>query len=284
MSVAPIHWDELERRIDDSADRYRSAAPFPFVVFDDFLDQQACQASLEEFRALDDQRWQGFIHINERKFSHTDPTEWGPELQRLLADLNSPKFLELLTKLTGIEGLKADPALEGGGLHRSGQGGFLNVHADYTVHPHHQHWARRVNLLLYMNQDWDLDYGGDLELWARNMSKCQEKIAPLFNRAVIFSTESDSFHGHPIPMTCPSDIYRRSLALYYFTEEEKPIVHSTNYQARPEDGWKKILISADRRALQAYDWLKRKTGISDDRIHKIFGSIDRLRSRSKKTP
>ena len=85
-------------------------------------------------------------------------------------------------------------------------------------------------------------------------------------------------------MTCPSDIYRRSLALYYFTEEEKPIVHSTNYQARPEDGWKKILISADRRALQAYDWLKRKTGISDDRIHKIFGSIDRLRSRSKKTP
>ena len=39
---------------------------------------------------------------------------------------------------------------------------FSDVHADFTVHPHHRTWQRRANLLLYLNEDWKPEYGGDL--------------------------------------------------------------------------------------------------------------------------
>jgi 2OG-Fe(II) oxygenase superfamily len=280
--VDPIAWDALEVRMNNEAASYRSAHPFPHVVLDDFIDPEACRLALKEFEDLDAARWQGFIHINEKKYSHTNPEEWGPVLQRVLEDLNSEKFLDLLSTLTGIENLQADPTLEGGGLHRSGQGGFLNIHADYTVHPHQRHWARRVNLLVYLNEGWEASYGGDLELWSPTMGQCEKSIAPIFNRAVIFSTDHDSYHGHPEPMTCPPGTFRRSLALYYFTEDQEPVVHSTNYRPRPGDGWKRIPIALDRRALQAYDWLKRTTGISDEKMHRFFNFVERLKARFSK--
>jgi len=258
---------------------YQSATPFPHVVFDDFVSTSACREALQEFKNLDDASWKGYVHVNERKFSHTRPDEWGAGLQHLLNELNSERFTELLSRMTGIEQLIPDPSLEGGGLHRSGRNGFLNVHADFTVHPHQRNWSRRVNLLLYLNEEWDESYGGALELWSRDMKQCVEEVEPLFNRAVIFSTDKDSFHGHPTPMTCPEHVYRRSLALYYFTVEEKPLIHSTNYRARPEDGLKKIPIFLDRKLLQGYDWAKRKTGVSDDQIHRAFEKFDRLRQR-----
>ena len=50
------------------------------------------------------------------------------------------------------------------------------------------------------------------------MKYCGKKIAPNFNRMVIFSTNDFSNHGHPDPITCPDDISRKSIALYYFSK------------------------------------------------------------------
>jgi hypothetical protein len=55
--------------------------------------------------------------------------------------------------------------------------------------------------------------------------KKQIEVEPIFNRAVIFSIE-DAPHGHPIPLNTPEDVYRYSLALYYFTDEEVTNKHS----------------------------------------------------------
>ena len=49
------------------------------------------------------------------------------------------------------------------------------------------------------------------------MKNCIKKIPPLFNRMVVFSTTDFSNHGHPDPLTCPQNISRKSLALYYFS-------------------------------------------------------------------
>ena len=87
--------------------------------------------------------------------------------------------------------------MEGGGLHQSVHGGFLNIHADFTVHPLHANWRRRVNLLLYFNEDWDPEYGGQLELWSTDIKTRVQVVAPVQNRCVIFTTDPDSFHGHP---------------------------------------------------------------------------------------
>jgi Rps23 Pro-64 3,4-dihydroxylase Tpa1-like proline 4-hydroxylase len=269
--------DELEQNVERLHADYQSAAPYPHIVIEEFLEPQAARAAMAEFPPLDPEKWNNYIHVNERKFSNTDPSTWGPTLQRILQELNSPRFVQFVSKLLDVDSLVEDPSLEGGGLHQSTRGGFLNIHADFTVHPHHRNWQRRANIILYLNEDWNPEYGGDLELWSTDMKECVRKVSPVANRAVIFATDATSFHGHPEPMRCPEGVARRSLALYYFSVEEDPMVRSTEYRSRPGDGARAILIFADKHVLRAYDWMKRHLGISDQLASRLLGYRDRVR-------
>src|SRR5205085_7257435 len=111
---------------------------------------------------------------------------------------------------------------------------------------------RRLNVLVYLNEDWDESYGGHFELWDQEMKGCRKKILPLFNRMALFSTTTTSYHGHPNQLTCPPDRTRKSLALYYYTNgrPEEEVVdgaqdHNTLFKYRPED--KKSEISSRMR-------------------------------------
>jgi 2OG-Fe(II) oxygenase superfamily len=273
--------DALEAAIDDLHAEYMAASSYPHLVFDDFLDPAVVAKAIDEFPPLDPAQWNNYLHANERKFSNTDPVTWGPTLQEILAVLNSPRFVAFVGKLIGVENLLPDPTLEGGGLHQSTTGGFLNVHADFTVHPHNRKLQRRANILLYLNPDWQAEYGGDLEIWSRDMSQCVEKVSPIANRVLIFSTEQDSFHGHPDPMTCPEGMARRSMALYYFSLEDDPVIRSTEYRARPDDGGlHAVSIWTDKQMLRVYDWAKRHLGLSDELAQKVLATTDRLRRKS----
>src|SRR5206468_2179145 len=97
---------------------------------------------------------------------------------------------------TGIPGLMPDPYFEGGGLHETKRGGHLGIHADFNIHSQLK-VERRLNLLIYLNENWDKTFGGELELWNKDMKECAVRVAPIFGRAVIFNTDLDSFHGHP---------------------------------------------------------------------------------------
>jgi hypothetical protein len=269
----------LERALPELRERYRSARPFPHIVLDDFLIPDAARRSREEFPPQDPQHWINYVHVNEKKFANPDPTSWGPMLQSVAEDLNSARFVRFLSELTGIEDLITDASMEGGGLHQSLAGGFLNVHADFTVHPLHPNWRRRVNLLLYFNDDWPPEYGGGLELWSKDMKRCEKTVEPLGNRVLIFSTDPDSFHGHPEPLRCPPGTARRSMALYYFTVEDNPLVRSTEYRARPGEGARSVLIYLDKQALRLYDRAKRRLGLSDQRVSQL---IKRFRPHRRK--
>jgi len=276
------------RRFEDDIDQmvktYRSAKPYPHIVLDNFLPPEILRAAIDEFPPLDRSTWNNYLHTNERKFSHTDPDTWAPTLRAILTELNSPRFVRLVSALTGVEDLFPDETLEGGGLHQSTTGGFLNIHADFTVHPHHRNWQRRANLLLYLNEEWKPEYGGDLELWSADMKHCVEKVAPVANRVLIFTTDVESFHGHPEPMRCPEGTARRSMALYYFSAEDDPLVRSTEYRARPGDGAHSVMIYADKQMLRLYDWSKRRLGISDQAASRILGFRDRFRRKGTPEP
>lgn len=170
------------------------------------------------------------------KKGFSDDSQMGPHTRFFLAWLHSSTFVSFLEKLSGIEGLVPDPHLNGSGFHSIERGGFLKIHADYNRHPQ-MGLDRRLNLLLYLNHKWEENYGGHLELWNKTMSDCIQKILPVFNRMVIFSTSDHSFHGHPDPLACPQDKRRQSLALYYYTKgrpkHECSEDHSTLYQLRP---------------------------------------------------
>ncbi|MDX2136406.1 MAG: 2OG-Fe(II) oxygenase [Saprospiraceae bacterium] len=265
-----------EKQCAEAAAGYRQAHPYPHAYFNDFLEPWAAKQAMEAFPPVKDDGWIHYVHVNEKKHGLNKMDLLPPFIQDVIRQLNSDAFVAILSKLTGIEGLKADPSLEGGGLHQSQRGGYLNIHADFTVHPHKRNWRRRVNLLVYLNEDWKPEYKGDLELWTRDMKECAQKISPVFNRCAIFNTDEDSFHGLPEPIQCPEGMTRKSIALYYFTEEkEAPRKRATNYRARPGDGAKSALIWLDKKAVELYNWLKGVLGINDDLVSKVLNFFSR---------
>lgn len=156
--------------------------------------------------------------------------------RNFLLNLNSSAFLSFLEQVTGISGLISDPYFDGGGLHQICRGGNLKIHSDYNKHKN-LNLDRRINLLLYLNKNWREEYGGHLEFWDRNMTACRKRIAPVFNRTVIFGTTDYTYHGHPELLECPEHVTRKSLALYYFSNgrprEEISEGHGTLFRSRP---------------------------------------------------
>lgn len=215
---------------------YSLAQPFPHVVFDQFVPEDAVQAILDEFPTPREIEWRHHEHKQSKKLATENETQLGSFTRQFIYHLNSGIFLNFLEALTNIQGLIPDPHLWGGGLHQIERGGHLGIHADFNRHPQ-LNLDRRLNLLLYLNKDWKEEYGGHLQLWDGEMKTCKEKILPIFSRCVIFSTTDFSFHGHPDPLTCPEGESRKSLALYYYTNgrptEEISKNHSTLYQKRP---------------------------------------------------
>ena len=272
-----LNIEDLRERLSVLKTEFATAHPYQHVVVDNFLPENVFQQAMTDFDVVSKEQWTGYLHVNERKFANSNPDTWGPTLQQIANELNSPEFVSLLEELTGIPNLLIDPTFEGGGLHQSLRGGFLNMHADFTVHPHQRQWKRRLNLLLYCNETWLPEYGGGLELWDATMSHAEKVVQPLGNRVLIFATDATSFHGHPDPLQCPDGVARRSMALYYFTYEDKPNVRSTEYRARPNDGSKGILIYLDKMTLRIFDKAKRRLGISNSFANRVLRLIDRVR-------
>lgn len=195
---------------------YANAKPFPSIVIEDFVNPELLAACLEYFPSEPDPDTSSFDGMHERRKRGFLPERLHPYVRSIFYAFNSRPFIEFLEGLTGIAGLIPDPYFGGGGFHEVRQGGFLDIHADFNLHPILK-LERRINVLIYLNRDWRAEYGGALELWAGENGPCIRKVVPEFNRAVIFSTTSESYHGNPEPVRHPQGLARRSIALYYYT-------------------------------------------------------------------
>lgn len=239
-SGAPAYFfdrGELIQRAKSLAPAYRSADPFPHLVLDNFLPEQLLARVLGEFPSAESGSWERYNDAMQRKLGSRDEEALGPLTRMLLHQLNSSAFLAFLEELTGISGLVPDPWFEGGGLHQIVRGGLLKVHVDFNKHTLTR-LDRRINALLYLNRDWDESWGGHLELWDQDMRRAVRKVAPLFNRLVVFNTTDFANHGHPEPLACPEARSRRSMALYYYSNgrpesELKSSAHTTIFRRRP---------------------------------------------------
>ncbi len=217
----------------ERAAEYKANKPFPHIYFDDFLPAAAAEMALQDFPEPRQLSWSEFDNPNERKLAFDQVEYLSPSIRNVLYFLNSRPMLRFLETLTGIKGIISDPYFAGGGLHQIKRGGKLSVHADFNFH-NELKLDRRINVLIYLNKDWEESYGGHFELWDRDMSRAQQKILPIFNRCAIFSTTSYSYHGHPTPLACPADRTRKSIATYYYSNgrpaEEVTESHSTLFQ------------------------------------------------------
>jgi hypothetical protein len=260
---------------------YLTARPFPHIVIDDVLPTGVFSRAVREFPAIDDPAWNGYVHVNETKYANADPDSWGPTLRSIAETLTSDEFVGALSELTGFQGLVADWTMDGGGLHQTLRGGHLNIHTDFTTHHRDHRLCRRVNLLLYLNDVWRAEWGGALELWDGSVKRPVRTIEPIGNRMLVFTTSGGAYHGHPDPLHVPEGVARRSLALYYFTVESRPIRRATAYRSRPGDGARRMSIWADRQGLAVYDAVKRRFGLSDKVVYSAMRHVDRVRRRRR---
>ncbi|HXW93994.1 MAG TPA: 2OG-Fe(II) oxygenase [Terriglobales bacterium] len=277
--VAPLFdYQRWNLRLPHLARQYAGNHPVPHILLPDFLAYEVVSQAAYEFPRADSSSWTHYQHCNENKLGMAKRELFPASLRALAEELNTPRFLAWLSRLTGIADLIADPSLEGGGLHQAGRGGFLNVHTDFSHHHYHEDWKRRVNLILYLNPAWRAEWGGAIELWDAEMKFCVVKYPPLLNHVLIFNTHERSLHGFPEPIRCPMGESRKSLALYYYSPERgrRMASSSTHYRARPSDGMgKSALIWLDRLAVEWYSRAKARFGFSDEIASRVLGLLSR---------
>jgi Rps23 Pro-64 3,4-dihydroxylase Tpa1-like proline 4-hydroxylase len=239
-----------------------AARPFRHVVLDNFLEPAFCQKLLEDFPSFEDR-----FALNEMgqvggKAVRMDMREVSPAFLELDRQLQAPEFLGWLSHVTGIPDLLYDPDYVGGGTHENRDGQGLDAHVDFNYHPRSR-THRRLNLIVYLNHEWDDAWGGSLELhsnpWDPTANQTQ-RVLPLFNRAVIFETTETSWHGFS-RISLPAErkaLSRKSIAVYFYTKE-RPLAetapsHATIYVPEPlpqglDEG--SVLAAADIAELRA---------------------------------
>ncbi len=222
------------------AEQFRNADPFRHIVIENFFTDDACATLLSDFPAFE----RGNARNEAGEIGHKSTVERIRELGRSYATLDdliqTPQFLALIGTITGIPDLLYDPWYFGGGTHENREGQDLDAHVDFNRHPV-ERWHRRLNLIVYLNHEWDDAWGGSLELHSNPRADDDRVtlVTPLYNRAVIFETTETSWHGFS-RIGLPDDkknLSRRSIALYFYTKdrpkEELADTHSTIYVDRP---------------------------------------------------
>jgi Rps23 Pro-64 3,4-dihydroxylase Tpa1-like proline 4-hydroxylase len=210
--------------------------PFEHVVIPSFFSNDIAEMIHKEFPDVNDALypWKHYHNPIEYKSTLNEFTNL-PCIQKVYEYLQSENLVETLAKISGIEDLSPDLHLHGAGLHASPRGGKNDLHLDYMIHPVTMK-ERRLNLIVFLNKEWDHVWGGNLELWDSECRKRTKVIKPEFNTAILFKTGLASYHGLPRPITGPENIWRKTLTNYYVSElrPETPRVFKAEFFNHPD--------------------------------------------------
>lgn len=191
--------------------------PFDHWVIDDFLPQQLATRLSKDFIPYSSPVWVEYSNSNQVKKACSEWYHFPASIYSTLAWLNSAQFVDFLSQKFAIS-LSPDPGLHAGGCHIHGQGGQLRSHIDYQRHPKLE-LQRALNLIIYLTESWQQQYGGHLGLY-RGPDQLVREIFPKFNRAVMFRSDHQSWHGLSQSIQVPNGMYRKSLAIYYLQQCE----------------------------------------------------------------
>ena len=231
-------WDKID--VGRLAKEFYSGKPFKHIVLDKVINEDLLELAYKEITSISKNNFFNTIvigmpevQVNKYALTNFDGLKYIIQIKNYL---ESDYFLKILEKVTGIDNLQKDPTNNGGGLHFINYNGKLNIHSDFNRHKASKKY-RRLNLLLYLNKDYKEEYNGHFEFWNKDMTSCEKKIAPLFNRIVLFKVDDNANHGHPELWKNPNNS-RMSLAIYYYTNDRPEHEKSETYHAR----WKTLQV------------------------------------------
>jgi len=208
--------DEAVRTL---ASEFCAARPFPHVLIPDVISVQP-QDVLPFFPPSSFPQWLRYGDLYQAEKMTFGKVDCMPEpFRSMLQELSAAPFLEFLERLTGISGLMPDPYLHGAGLHCSGPGGVMAPHTDTHLNQRLGIF-KRVNVLIYLNPDWEESYGGCLELFDHGDTTAPVRtVVPRWGTCVVFRTDARSVHGFSRPIV-GLNRFRRAIVVYYYTSEE----------------------------------------------------------------
>ena len=193
--------------------------PFPNIIINDFLPIEIVRKAENEFISYKKTINSGNTRFQKTKMHSDDYANMPHTIKKIIYFFYSKDFVKLLETKFNLRNILPDWNFYGGGMHESFKGGFLKVHSDF-LYIRKSKLKRVLNLLLYLNSNWQENWKGSIELWDKNMSSVRKSVAPEINNAVIFRTDMHSNHGFPEPLSCPENVSRRSIALYYYIKEK----------------------------------------------------------------
>jgi hypothetical protein len=210
-------------KISEAFKTFEGQMPFDHCVVDDFFDIDVANKLSDEFMSYDDPSWFFYNNPLEHKKACNDWNRFPKLTYSVFSRLTGKEFTGFMSSLSGIT-LYPDQGLHGGGWHMHGQGGILNPHLDYNIHPK-LGLQRVINIIIYLSDDLKPEHGGHLGFWSHDHdtmlpNKLITEIQPEFNRAVIFNTMQNSWHGISRPLVPPETVYRKSLAVYYLKDPD----------------------------------------------------------------
>tara|TARA_Y100000589_G_scaffold327324_1_gene368913 strand:- start:3238 stop:4101 length:864 start_codon:yes stop_codon:yes gene_type:complete len=217
-------YKRLEEIALNNKKEFKNAEPFPHLIIDNFLPKEEANLIANDFPQPNQISWHKSgsganpdgLDFKGVKLQCSLESEFPSNIRILMHEFNSQSFLYFLKKLCGIEYIFGDPYYESCGLHSTGKGGRLMIHADVNRYPYPELADQYLNVIYYVTPNWEQEWGGKLELWDKRLTSCKKAIIPKFNRLVIFETTKYSYHGHPHPLETPDEKRRNSVAAYYY--------------------------------------------------------------------
>lgn len=232
---------EVLLKVDSLRVEFDTARPFRHLVIDHFLEESFAESLLRDFPSFDSDRAKNEFGLRGKKFARSDLENVSDFYRIFYRWIQSREFVSTVESLSGIPDLIPDPNLFGGGTHENLEGQWLDAHVDFNFDPA-SGLHRRLNLLIYLNKEWEFDWGGCIELHSnpRNPDlNSKAAFLPLFNRLVMFETNEYSWHGFE-EIQLPANkkhFSRKAIALYLYSrtrpESETAPEHSTFYVQAP---------------------------------------------------
>ena len=173
---------------------YEQNLPFPHIIIDNFFKEEYLEHIVNSVNSVK-------LKNASHKFSKKNKYEYNKitwDLSKcdkltnsVFDELNSNEFLNILEKMSGVENIVninhthgESIGSKGSGIHKTYKDGYLGIHTDFNTFMDSKlgKLDRRINILIYLNPDWNDMYLGHLKLFEYKNLSNQQKILPILNR------------------------------------------------------------------------------------------------------
>lgn len=198
---------------------YRSHPSYSLLTLEDFVPKHIVSAMAKELDNVPLEDCKHFTRAGSCMYEYNDVTKT-PVQDAVIDALHSSTFIKWLQEVTDTVDLIPDPHLIGAGYVKSLTGDSLKVHCDFNWNEQIR-LHRMLSLVIYLNDDWKEEWGGQLQFYDRERQTVHSKVPIGNGNAVIWSYDNFAFHGYPDPMTNPKNTSRKALRLFYYVSNAK---------------------------------------------------------------